>query len=242
MEIIIYGAGGVMGQKLRSKMSDLDEYKIKALVDPMDDDYLSSLQKYTEKVDLIIDFSHPANLEDILEYATKKEVPTLLCTTGYSDKQMDSIRKAGNIIPVLQAGNTSTGIAILKMLLKAALKQLPEWDIELIEEHHNRKVDSPSGTAKELVDLIQKERENVKLVYGRNPDSGKRSKEDVGIHSIRGGTIVGNHKIMLSGEQEGIEIKHEAISRDLFISGAMRLAEFLYKQEPGFYKVEDAYK
>ncbi|MFP4456551.1 MAG: 4-hydroxy-tetrahydrodipicolinate reductase [Clostridia bacterium] len=242
MDIIIYGAGGVMGQKLISKLSSLDTYIIKASVDPRDDKYLSSLNNFEEKADLIIDFSHPANLEDILEYAIEKEVPTLLCTTGYTDNQMDYIRKAGDTIPVLQAGNTSTGIAILKILLKTALSQLPGWDVELIEEHHNRKVDSPSGTAKELVNVIQTDRENTKVVYGRNPNSGKRSKEDIGMHSIRGGTVVGNHKIKILGEEEVIEINHKAISRDLFISGALRLAEFLHQRKPSFYTVEDAYK
>jgi len=122
------------------------------------------------------------------------------------------------------------------------LKQLPTWDIEVVEEHHNRKIDSPSGTAKELTGVIQGERNNSKIVYGRNPNSGKREKRDIGVHSIRGGTIVGNHKIKLAGEEEVLEIKHTAISRDLFISGSIRLAEFLQRQSPGVYTVEDAYK
>lgn len=242
MEIIIYGAGGVMSQKLKNKISGLKNYKIKALIDPMDDNYLGSLKEYSEKADLIIDFSHPANLEDILDYATKKEVPALLCTTGYTNEQLSSIKKAGKVIPILQAGNTSTGIAMLKILLKAALEHLPTWDIEVVEEHHNRKIDSPSGTAKELVGVIQEKRNDSTIVYGRNPESGKRNKEDIGMHSIRGGTIVGNHKIKFVGEEEVLEIKHTAITRDLFISGAIRLAEFLHRKKPGFYTVEDAYK
>jgi len=155
---------------------------------------------------------------------------------------LEKILQAGEKIPVLQAGNTSIGIAVLKVLLKTALNQLSDWDLELIELHHNRKVDSPSGTAKEIVNIIKKEKETTNTVYGRNPSSGKREKEDIGVHSIRGGSIVGEHKLIFAGENEIIEIKHSAISRDLFVNGAIRLMDFLVNQETGFYKVEDAYK
>jgi 4-hydroxy-tetrahydrodipicolinate reductase len=242
MNIIIYGAGGVMGHKLKDKLEQNEKNNILALVDPMNDSYVQSLEEVDESANILIDFSHPANLEEILNYSTKKEVPTLLCTTGYSNDQVEKIEEAGNSIPILLAGNTSIGIAVLKVLLKTALEQLPNWDVELIESHHNRKVDSPSGTAKELVSVVEKEKEKINAVYGRNPDSGKREKEDVGIHSIRGGSIVGEHKVIFAGENELIEIKHSAISRDLFVSGAIRLAEFLASQKPGLYKVEDAYK
>jgi 4-hydroxy-tetrahydrodipicolinate reductase len=242
MNIIIYGAGGVMGHKLKDKLEQNEKNNILALVDPMNDSYVQSLKEVDESADILIDFSHPANLEDILNYSTKKEVPTLLCTTGYSIYQVEKIEEAGNSIPILLAGNTSIGIAVLKVLLKTALEQLPNWDVELVESHHNRKVDSPSGTAKELVSVVEKEKEKINAIYGRNPDSGKREKEDVGIHSIRGGSIVGEHKVIFAGENELIEIKHSAISRDLFVSGAIRLAEFLASQKSGLYKVEDAYK
>src|SRR6056297_1871614 len=211
MNIIIYGAGGVMGQKIKAKLELIESNKIIALIDPLNDKYKKSLKEFNKKADIIVDFSHPSNLEDILSYALKNEVSTLLCTTGYNTKQLEKILQAGEKIPVLQAGNTSIGIAVLKVLLKTALNQLSDWDLELIELHHNRKVDSPSGTAKEIVNIIKKEKETTNTVYGRNPSSGKREKEDIGVHSIRGGSIVGEHKLIFAGENEIIEIKHSAI-------------------------------
>lgn len=242
MDIIIYGAGGVMGRKLVNEISLREEICIKELVDPMAEGFLSSLKDYQEEADLIIDFSHPSNLADILKYAIRKKVPTLLCTTGYSSQMMLEIEEAGKEIPILQAGNTSIGIAVMKVLLENAVKQLSDWDVEIIESHHNRKLDSPSGTAKELIGILQKGQKRSNLVFGRNSNLDKREKGDIGIHSIRGGTIVGEHKVIFAGQDEVLEIKHQAISRDLFVAGAIKLAFFIVKQKPGVYEVQDAYR
>ncbi len=191
---------------------------------------------------MIIDFSNPSNLEEILTFAQENKTAVLLCTTGYSSEDFKKIEQASKNIAIMQAGNTSIGIAVLKLLVSLAVEKIAEWDYEVIEAHHNRKTDSPSGTAEELLKLLQTDEDKDSIRFGRNPKTGKRKVGEIGVHSIRGGSIVGDHTVMFAGKDEVIEIKHRAVSQDLFASGALRLARFLKGKEPGRYYVEDAYK
>jgi 4-hydroxy-tetrahydrodipicolinate reductase len=242
MKAIIYGANGVMGKKIKDIIDNDASMKVIAQVDPMADDFLSSLKGLKINADVVIDFSHPANLDDILEFVKENRTAALLCTTGYKAEDIEKIELASKTIPILQAGNTSVGIAVLKILLEKASELLSDWDFEVIEAHHNRKIDSPSGTAEEIIKVLQFDNQESSIVFGRNPKSGKRETNEIGVHSIRGGSIVGDHTVIFAGQEEVIEIKHKAISRDLFATGAIRLAKFIKDKEPGLYKVEDAYK
>jgi len=197
-----------------------------------------------EKVDIIIDFSHPSALEGILKYAVEKSLPIVIATTGHSDAQKDLIINASKSIPVLLSANMSLGINLILDLAKRAAKMLQgTFDIEIIEKHHNQKIDAPSGTALAIADSINSAipGKEMKYVYDRHSARQKRTTDEIGIHSIRGGTIPGEHSIIFAGNDEVIEIKHTAISRDLFAEGAVKAAAFLYGKPPGFYKMQDIF-
>ena len=243
MDVMLYGAGGKMGQVLEEQIALQEDMRIAVGIDKSSDNQKSypvheDPFEYKEEVHVLIDFSHPSNLEKILDYALSKKLPAVIATTGYSDEQIKAIEEAAKTIPVFYSSNMSTGVNVLARLLKEAAKTLGEdFDIEIIEKHHNKKIDSPSGTAYLLAEEINKGLPVKKeYIYGREGNNCKRSKDEIGIHSIRGGTIPGEHTVIFAGNDEIIEFTHTALSKNIFAAGAIRGARRIVNAEPGLYR------
>ena len=198
----------------------------------------------TAGVDVIIDFSHPSVLSPLLAYAVKNGIPAVLCTTGYSKEQVEEIKEASKKIPVFYSRNMSLGINLLIGLSKKAAQVLGEdFDIEIIEKHHNQKIDAPSGTALMIADAISSvEDRQMTYMYDRHSQRKKRNSDEIGIHSIRGGTIVGEHEVIFAGHHEVITLSHSAQSKEVFAAGAVNAAVFLSTQAPGLYSMPDLLK
>jgi len=193
-------------------------------------------QEKNQKIDVVIDFSHPDNLEMILKGMEKHPLPLVMATTGFTDGQNKKIKELAQKIPIVYASNSSLGNTIMKRIVKEVQHVLgDDFDTEIIEKHHNKKIDSPSGTAKMLLDAIDPE-EKFHRKYGR-VGMAKRTKE-IGIHSIRGGSIAGEHEVIFAGENEVLEIIHKADSKQVFARGAIRAARFILGKTPGIYDMD----
>lgn len=246
MKIIIFGIGGRLGKSVY-ELATKNGIEVVAGIDSFADNLdfpvplYKSISECKEKADALIDFSRPLSLDSILTYVTENGLPAVLCTTGYTEEQQRKIDETSKKVPVFQSSNMSLGVNLLINLAKRATKFLgPDYDIEIIEQHHNRKVDSPSGTAlsiaKSIKEVCEKE---ANFVYGRTPDSGKRQRGDIGIHAVRGGNIVGKHDVMFIGDEEIITLAHSAQSISVFALGAIRAAEFIKSLAPGKYNMDD---
>lgn len=195
-----------------------------------------------EKIDVIVDFSSPAALRSETEWAVKHNVPVILASTGYTESDIKHIENCAEKIAVFRTGNFSLGINLLQELVKRAAEVLGEkFDIEIIEKHHNRKVDAPSGTALMLADSVKGAFENKETVYGRHGIVGKRGNE-IAIHAVRGGTIVGEHEVMFAGEDEIITLSHSARSKRVFAAGALKAAKWIVGKPAGLYDMNDLLK
>ena len=190
-----------------------------------------------EYIDCIIDFSHHSATPALLDFAVTNCLPLVLCTTGHTDEEIDLIHNAAKNIPIFYSGNMSIGIALLIELAKTTATALPEAEIEIIEKHHDRKVDAPSGTALMLANAIREVRPESYTNCGRS-GQGKRTPEEIGIHSIRMGNIVGEHEVIIGTATQTITLKHEAHNRALFAEGAIAAADFLVDREPGMYDMK----
>lgn len=200
-------------------------------------DQLKDINEVKDDFDVMIDFSNPANLSMLLDYAIKNKKPLVIATTGFSEDQIKSIYDASKLAPIVYTANFSLGVTVFEEVLKMVTPILKDtFDIEVIEKHHNKKIDAPSGTAKMLVSAMNQDNE-FEEVFGRE-GVAKRGKE-IGVHAVRGGTIVGEHSVIFAGEDEVLEIKHEAHSKNIFANGAIKAAEFLVGQEPGVYTMND---
>ena len=244
MKVIINGYSGPMGQVLTKCVADDEELELVAGISPKHHDVdgfntYSSFADVKEDSDVVIDFSNPLALDGILEYCLKTKTPVVLATTGYNDEEMEKIHEAAKQIPVFLSFNMSLGVNILLKLVKEAAKNLANFDIEIIEKHHNKKVDSPSGTAVMIANAVKEIREQSEFIYGRHGRTGKRQQNEVGIHAVRGGTIVGEHSAIFAGNDEILEINHSARSKNVFAEGAIAAAKYLVNQEPGFYNMDD---
>ncbi len=246
MNVILYGFGA-MGQKIYQQMKSQGD-TVKAVVSldfPIDieETKLNNLRDMNESVDVLIDFSHPSNLNDILDYAKRTKTRLVLATTGYSQAQLEMIEEASHEVAIFQSYNTSFGISMLVRLLKAATKDFydADFDIEILEKHHHRKIDAPSGTAKLLYQVMEEELPELEPVYDRSSLHQRREHQEVGIQAIRGGTIFGEHSIYFAGLDEIIEIKHTALSRDVFVTGAIQAAKTLMTKETGLYTLKNIY-
>lgn len=247
LKIIMHGCNGRMGQTIVNLVRE-DEDKIIVAGVSADGQALNSFPVYTnifecqENADVIIDFSNTSTLNDLLDYATTHKTPLIIATTGFSDEELNLINEASKIIPILRSANMSLGINLMLDLIKKATSTLEnDFDIEIIEKHHNNKVDAPSGTALLLADTINdtlKEKSTYK--YDRHTEKQKRTKNEIGIHAIRGGTIVGEHTVLYAGDDEVIEIKHTASSRKIFAKGAIHAAKFIVNQKNGLYSMQDS--
>ena len=207
------------------------------VVGKVDFDYCKSLSDIKEKMDAVIDFSHPDNLENTLSFSKQTGIPTVIGTTNLSEIQKALIRETAKHAPILYSANYSLGVAVVKKAAKMLYDALGlDFDVEIVETHHNQKIDAPSGTAKAIADAIDPEN-NIPRIYGREGAVGARGRE-IGIHAVRGGTVAGEHKVMFFGTDETIEIRHEAISRKIFAKGACRAAEWLVGKDNGLYSME----
>ncbi len=186
----------------------------------------------------VIDFSHYAMHDEALNYALQKKAPIVVGTTGLSESQIQNMRNAAKHIPVLYSTNYSYGILIMNHLIREANRYLAEWDVELVETHHNQKKDAPSGTAKTMLSILN-ETGSKSEVYGRQGITGVRDKKEIGVHALRGGTVAGTHTVSFFGTDETIEITHRATSRKIFAEGACIALARLYSREPGFYNLEE---
>ena len=195
----------------------------------------SNLTEVQDRADVIIDFSHPNNLDDILAYAKKNKTKVVFATTGFSKEQLDKIEEASKEIAIFQSYNTSFGIQMVTKILRQVAKEFYDngYDIEILEKHHNQKIDAPSGTAKLLYEVMEDEIKETTPVYDRSALHEKRKKQEIGIQALRGGTIFGEHEIMFAGLDEIIEIKHTALSKDVFVQGALAAAKALQDKEAG---------
>ena len=188
-------------------------------------------------IDCIIDFSHHTTAPSLLRFATERSIPTVICTTGHTEEELEAINLAAERIPVFFSANMSLGVALLVELAKTVALAMPEADIEIIEKHHNRKVDAPSGTALMIANALTEVREGATLNLGRS-GQGKRTPSEIGIHAVRIGNVVGEHEVIVATQNQTITLKHEAHSRALFAEGAIVAAEFLVKQGAGLYSMK----
>jgi 4-hydroxy-tetrahydrodipicolinate reductase len=245
--IILRGCNGKMGQVI-SDIVDADENTV--IIAGIDvaqsrNNKYPVYQSFTQcnvRADVIIDFSAPVNLEEMLDFAVSRKVGIVLCTTGFSKEQLILIDKASTQIPILRSANMSMGINLITKLLQEAAVILSDagFDIEIVERHHNKKIDAPSGTALALADAMKEVLNNeYSYQYDRSNERVPRSKKEIGISAVRGGTIVGEHEIIFAGTDEVIEIKHTAYSKAIFAKGAVQAAKFLPGKAAGMYKMSD---
>ncbi len=241
MRIILCGYGGHMGREVRTCAERDEHSEIVAGVDPMipaEGICVSSFAECEAEADVIIDFSHHSMTGALLDFAEAKNLPVVLATTGQTDEEKARIRQAAGKIPVFLAANYSLGIATLTDLVKRAAALYPDGEIEIVEQHHDRKLDAPSGTALALFSAVKEVRPAAEANCGRS-GQGKRSKDEVGIHAIRMGNIVGVHEVMIGTQNERITLKHEAFSRGVFAEGSIRAAAFLVGKPAGMYDMKD---
>lgn len=238
--LILFGAAGRMGKEVEAAAQKAGDFEIVSRVDVSGaDGCLPSLDKVTGGADAIVDFSHHAATKTLTDYAVEKKIPLLIATTGQTDEELGLIRAAAKTIPVFFAANYSLGIAALIQAAKAIVKLYPDADIEIVEKHHNRKLDAPSGTALSIARAISSVREGeTAFCYGRGGQM-KRQKNEIGIHAVRLGNIVGEHEVLIGTDNETITLKHEAHSRALFADGALAAARFLSTRKPGLYAMTD---
>ena len=243
--ILLNGASGKMGRVIAACAAGRTDCRIVAGADvtPFPDaDFpmFSSISECTAPADVIIDFSHPAALTAVLEHALSKNLGAVIATTGLSQSQEDAVMHAAQAVPVFRSGNMSLGINLLMELVKKAAGVLRDFDIEIVESHHNQKIDAPSGTAFMLADAAAGGCDSPKSYeYDRHSRRTKRRREEIGIHSVRGGTIVGEHEVIFAGHDEIITLSHSARSKEIFAVGAVNAALYLAGRKPGLYNMAD---
>lgn len=244
--ILLCGATGHMGQAVTRVAGNFQDVQIAAGYDicAMQKDGFNVYDKFddiTENIDVIVDFSHPAVFDDLIEYAASRKIPVVICTTGLSQEQRTKLENTAKTIPVFFSANMSIGINLLIDLVSKAAKVLEDnYDIEIIEKHHNQKLDAPSGTALAIADAISDTVSfTPEYTYDRHSVRKKRDKQEIGIHAVRGGTIVGEHSVLFAGTDEVIEIKHSASSKEVFAVGAVKAAVFMNGRGSGLYTMND---
>ncbi len=244
---IMNGCNGRMGQVITGICKEDEDIEIVAGVDVFDgvkNDYpvFANISSCNVPADVIIDFSNVKAVDDLLVYAADKQIPVVLCTTGLSEEQLERVQQTSKQVAVLKSANMSLGINMLMQLLKQAATILAPagFDIEIVEKHHNQKLDAPSGTALALADVMNDALGNVyDYKYDRSQERKKREKTEIGISAVRGGNIVGEHEVIFAGLDEVITFEHTAYSRSVFAKGAVEAAKFLAGKQAGFYDMQD---
>ena len=241
LKILLSGACGRMGRQVAALAED-EQAKIVCGVDVhveqwSDFPVYPSFSLVEEEADVIVDFSRPEILHTLLAYAKARHLPVVLASTGYNEEDLAAIAEAAKEIPVFRSANMSLGVYVLKTLAHQAAQLLPGFDIEIIEKHHNQKIDAPSGTALMLYDAVS--HSDTIPVFGRNGRTQKREKREIGVHAIRGGTVPGEHEVGFYGPSEVVTLSHSAQDRSIFARGALKAARFIAKQAPGEYSMDD---
>ena len=244
LKVIVNGCLGKMGKVLARCVQEDEQLELVcgASLNPTEDTSFklySKMEDISESADVIIDFSHHSTLSDVLSFALKNKTPLVIATTGYNEDELNKIKEASKIIPIFHSSNMSLGVNVLLKLVKEATKMLNDFDIEVIEKHHNKKVDAPSGTAIMIANAVKEVLPTIEYNYGRYGREAKRDKNEIGIHAIRGGTIVGEHDVIYAGHDEIVEIKHLAQSKDIFAKGSITAAKYLVSQVPGYYNMDN---
>ncbi len=247
VKMIMHGCNGKMGQVITKIVKEDANVEIVAGIDkymgiPNDYPVFESIEKCDVEADVVIDFSNAAAVDGLLNYCVEKQVPVVLCTTGLSEEQLKKVRRASKKVAVLKSANMSLGVNMLLKLLRDATRILAPvgFDIEIVERHHNQKVDAPSGTALAMADSINAAmNDEYTYTYDRSQVRQKRDKKEIGISAVRGGTIVGEHEVIYAGEDEVIEFKHTAHSKAVFAKGAVEAGKFLKGRCAGLYDMKD---
>ena len=242
--IILCGCGGRMGKAITAAakkdctiVAGVD-INASALSAACDFPIYEKISDFPDKADVIIDFSHHSAIHSLIEYAKQTKTPIVIATTGHTEEELALIEESAKEIAIFRSGNFSLGINLLITLVKQAAKTLgADFDVEIVEKHHNKKLDAPSGTAIMIADAIASEREESEYVYDRHSVRKAREAKEIGIHSVRGGTIVGEHEAIFAGENEIVTISHSAASREIFATGALRAAVYLAKKSSGTFNM-----
>lgn len=249
INVILSGCNGKMGKVISRLAKDDELINIVCGFDINTDSsdgfpVYSNYEDFKEKADVIIDFSHPDNAKKLTDYCKKTGIALVIATTGLSDEQKNAVIDCAKSVPVFFSANMSLGVNLLVNLVKKATEILSDtFDIEIVEKHHNKKIDAPSGTALMLADAANNTCQNAyKYVYDRHSVRQKREKNEIGIHSVRGGTIVGEHSVIFAGTDEIIELKHTAMSKEIFAAGSIKAAKFLAGKGAGLYDMQDLMK
>jgi 4-hydroxy-tetrahydrodipicolinate reductase len=248
IKILMVGCSGRMGKAISQTVDNFENLTIVAGIDRTAENgfqypIFEDISSCTVEFDVILDFSRPDTLESLINFSKNKLTPIVLCTTGYTAEQLNTIKVMSETLPLFRSANMSIGINVVNSILKNISGLLfQNYDIEIIEKHHNQKVDSPSGTAILLADTIKDSiPEETKYVYGRE-GIAKRDHKEIGIHAIRGGSIVGDHSVIFAGQGEIIELNHTALSREVFAVGALKACEFMNGKQAGMYSMDDVIK
>ncbi len=244
--IILSGCNGKMGKVISSCIEGRDDCKVIAGIDPLNTQsdtfaVYKSVLDFKDEADVIIDFSHPSSLENLLKYAVSTKTPLVVATTGLSEEQIESIKVASEQVAIFFSANMSLGVNLITELASKAAKVLgSSFDIEIVEAHHNQKIDAPSGTALMIADAISAQLDTPPTYeFDRHSKRAKREKNEIGMHAIRGGTIVGEHEIIFAGQDEVIKICHSAMSKQIFANGSINAAIFISNKPAGLYSMSD---
>ena len=246
IRLIISGCNGKMGRCIAACAAQRDDVQVVAGFDVKKTDDLpfpvfSAPEQCTAQADAIIDFSHPSALQPLLAYAVEHHIPTVVATTGLQPEQLELVHQASERCPIFFSANMSLGVNLLVELAKKAAQVLQgSYDIEIVEKHHNQKLDAPSGTALMIANEISTVlNQKPQYVYDRHSSRKKRESNEIGIHAVRGGTIVGDHEVIFAGHDEVITLQHTAFSREIFATGSLNAAAFLVGKENGLYNMGD---
>lgn len=247
VRMIMHGCNGAMGRTITELVSKQEDIEIVAGIDKNNSvsqayPVYSSLEDCREEADVIVDFASAAAMDHLLDYCAGKEMPVVLCTTGLSEAQIEKVKETAKKTAVLRSANMSLGINLLLKLVKEAARTLAaaDFDIEIVEKHHNQKLDAPSGTALALADSINEAMDSpYHYEYDRSGRHEKRDKKEIGISAVRGGSIVGEHDVIFAGKDEVVTFSHTAYSKAIFAKGAIEAAKFLAGKTPGLYNMAD---
>ncbi len=244
IRIMICGSGGAMGAMLALCIAQSDDMMVVCGFDTKPNaggafETYTSLNDIGEQIDCVIDFSHYSAAKAVAAFCAEKKLPLVSATTGLDADAEEAIREASKSIPVFRSKNFSYGINVLVRLVGQAAKLLYGFDIEIVEAHHNKKIDAPSGTAQMLADAVLAAEADKRIVYGRAGKDCRRQKDEITVHSLRGGTIPGEHELLFAGEDEIIKISHSALSKKVFAYGAMKAAAYITGKQNGYYTMED---
>lgn len=238
MRVIVNGARGRMGQEV-CKLLEEDGVTLAAAVDHFGGEGVyTNLKDFAGEADVVIDFSNHASAKEVVDFCTQRKIPLVAATTGYTPEEFAYLEEGSQSIPIFQSYNMSVGVALLARLVKQAAAIFGGCDVEIVEAHHNRKADAPSGTALLLADAVKEKRPDAEYVFGRSGQH-KRQSNEIGIHALRMGNVVGAHEVIFATDNQTISLKHQAHDRALFAEGAVTAARFLMKQSAGFYHMDD---